>query len=75
VEGERVNPIYAVVWGIVVLFGATAVYGLVWAIRSGQMRNFGRGALSIFDDEEPVGMVTDAFPGARVQDHETGDRS
>jgi len=36
----------------------------VWAIRTGQMRNFSRGALSIFDDEEPVGTVTDSFPGA-----------
>ena len=68
------NPIYAVVWGVVALFGVTAVYGLVWAIRSGQMRDFGRGALSIFDDEEPVGMVTDAFPGAQTADGEPGDR-
>lgn len=68
------SPIYAVVWGVVALFGATAVYGLVWAIRNGQMRGFGRGALSIFDDEEPVGMVTDSFPGTEAPGHEQGDR-
>jgi hypothetical protein len=68
------SPIYAVVWGTVALFGATAVYGLVWAIRTGQMRGFGRGALSIFDDEEPVGMVTDAFPGSIDASEDAGDR-
>ena len=54
---------YVLIWGFAAVCGVTAVYGLVWAIRSGQVRNFGRGARSIFDDEEPIGEMTDRFPG------------
>ena len=57
--------VYVLVWGSVVVGGLTAVYGLVWAIRSGQMNDFAGGAVSIFDDEEPMGEATDAFPVAR----------
>jgi cbb3-type cytochrome oxidase maturation protein len=46
------------------IFGGSAVCALVWAIRNGQMSDFKAGAESIFDDEEPVGKPTDAFPGA-----------
>ncbi len=55
--------IYLFIFGSVVIAGLTAVYGLVWAVRDGQMRRFSAGAMSIFDDEEPVGRMTDAFPG------------
>jgi nitrogen fixation-related uncharacterized protein len=54
--------IYILVFGSVLVFGLTAVAGLVWAIRSGQLRDFGAGATSIFDEDEPVGVMTDAFP-------------
>jgi len=56
------SVVYLLIFGSVIVFGATAVYGLLWAIRTGQMRSFSQGALSIFDEEEPVGTVTDAFP-------------
>ncbi|MEE4273349.1 MAG: hypothetical protein V2I67_16865 [Thermoanaerobaculales bacterium] len=56
--------IYIFIFGSVLVFGITAVAGFVWAIRTGQMRNFSAGATSIFDDEEPVGLMTDAFPDA-----------
>jgi len=56
--------VYLLVWGSVVVGGLTAVYGLVWAIRTGQLRDFAGGAVSIFDDEEPVGEGTDGFPDA-----------
>lgn len=72
------SVIYILIWGFVIVFGLTAVYGLVWAIRSGQMRDFAAGATSIFDDEEPVGEPTDAFPGETVteeeRDESSGDR-
>lgn len=54
--------IYIFIFGSVVVFGLTAVAGLVWAVRTGQLRNFSAGATSIFDDDEPVGVMTDAFP-------------
>lgn len=63
-----------VIWGFAALCGLSAIYGLIWAIRSGQMRNFGGGATSIFDDEEPVGKVTDRFPSSRDRPRTEGDR-
>ncbi len=54
--------VYAVIWSTAVLLGLAAVWALVWAIRSGQFRDLRRGAASIFDEEEPVGMSTDSFP-------------
>ena len=56
---------YVLVWGFAALCGLSAVYGLVWAVRNGQVRDFRRGAASIFDDEEPIGTMTDFFPGER----------
>jgi nitrogen fixation-related uncharacterized protein len=56
-----VSWVYAVVWGFVVLLGVSAVWGLAWAVRSGQMEDFTAGARSIFDEEEPVGTPTDAW--------------
>ncbi len=63
---------YVLVWGFAALCGLSAVYGLVWAVRNGQVRDFARGAASIFDDDEPIGEMTDRFPGERGGDH--GDR-
>lgn len=40
----------------------SAIYGMWWAARRGQFSNFEKGATSIFDDEEPIGYRTDAFP-------------
>ena len=56
--------VYLLIWGSMLVFGGSAVWALVWAIRNGQMSNFKAGAESIFDEEEPVGKPTDAFPGA-----------
>ena len=44
------------------VLGISAVCALFWAIRTGQMDDFRAGALSIFDDDEPTGEVTDHFP-------------
>ena len=56
--------VYLLIWGSTLVFGGTAVWALVWAIRNGQMSNLKAGAESIFDEEEPVGKQTDEFPGA-----------
>jgi nitrogen fixation-related uncharacterized protein len=53
---------YLLIWGSTVVFGASAVWALVWAIRNGEMRDLSAGALSIFDSDEPAGRPTDAFP-------------
>ena len=44
------------------VLGVSAVCALFWAVRTGQMDDFRAGAMSIFDDEEPTGDVTDRFP-------------
>lgn len=53
----------ALIWGSWVLFGASAVWALVWAIDRGEFRDPEEASRSIFDDEEPIGVVTDSFPG------------
>ena len=56
---------YILMWGCMLVFGASAVWALVWAIKSGEFNNLEQGAASIFDHEEPIGVVTDAFPERR----------
>jgi len=51
--------------GSIICFGGAAVLALGWAFRNGQFDNFQRGALSIFDADEPVGEPTDFFPDYR----------
>jgi cbb3-type cytochrome oxidase maturation protein len=53
---------YAVALPIAVLFLASAVYAFFWSSRNGQLKDFEKGAASIFDEEEPIGRPTDAFP-------------
>ena len=55
--------VYVLMWACMLLFGASAIWALVWAIRTGQMSNLNQAAATIFDDEEPIGRTTDAFPG------------
>jgi hypothetical protein len=55
--------VLATVVGSIVLFGGAAVLAMGWAFRDGQFDNFQQGALSIFGPDEPVGEMTDAFPG------------
>ena len=50
------------IWGSMVVFGASAVLALAYAIQNGEMRDFRDGARSIFDSDEPVGRPTDSFP-------------
>jgi cbb3-type cytochrome oxidase maturation protein len=57
--------VYATLFGSIVFFGGAAVLALAWAVRDGQFENFHRGARSIFDPDEPIGEMTDAFPGEK----------
>lgn len=60
----KMAPFYFVLWGLAAVFGATAIAALVWSIRRGEFDNLREAALSIFDEEEPPGAVTDRFPGS-----------
>jgi hypothetical protein len=57
--------VYLLIWGSMILFGVSAVWALVQAIRRGEMSDFQAGAESIFDRDEPVGTPTDQFPRRR----------
>lgn len=50
----------------VVLLPATALLALRWAARHGAFEDFQKTALSIFDEEEPVGRMTDHFPNGNA---------
>jgi hypothetical protein len=55
--------VFMIIWATA-LFGAVmTVWALAWAIRRGEFRGFRSGATVIFDAEEPIGEVTDYFPG------------
>jgi cbb3-type cytochrome oxidase maturation protein len=49
------------VMSLVVLPGV-ALLALRWALRHGEFKNVDQAALSIFDEEEPVGELSDRFP-------------
>ena len=55
--------VFVFIWGFAILAGITMVWLLAWAIRQGEFKNLRSGARSIFSEDEPVGMVTDYFPG------------
>jgi nitrogen fixation-related uncharacterized protein len=47
----------------VILLPCTALLALRWAVRHHEFTDLPKTALSIFDDDEPVGRQTDFFPG------------
>ena len=52
----------------VVLLPATALLALRWTARHGGFDDLQKTALSIFDEEEPVGRMTDCFPGSTAKE-------
>lgn len=55
---------YLILASSFVLLSGSALLALRWALRTGQLRDSKRTALIIFDEEEPVGRMTDSFPGS-----------
>lgn len=47
---------------VMLVMAGTALAAFYWAARDGQFDDMRKGALSIFDSEEPQGVPTDAFP-------------
>jgi cbb3-type cytochrome oxidase maturation protein len=41
---------------------AGSLYAFYWAAKTGQLDHLNEGAGTIFDQEEHIGVVTDAFP-------------
>lgn len=44
---------------VALLGGAMAMFAFLWAVRSKQFKDLSSGAYAIFDEEEPVGKMTD----------------
>ena len=57
--------VFVVIWSFALLAGITMVWLLAWAIRRGEFKNPRHASKMIFDEDEPIGMTTDAFPRGR----------
>jgi len=57
--------VFMFIWSFALITGIVMVWLLSWAIRRGEFRNLRQGARMIFDKDEPIGLVTDHFPGAK----------
>ncbi len=56
--------IYILVPAGIFFLGGSALIAFYWAVRTGQFRNISKGAEVIFDEDEPIGVSTDRFPGS-----------
>lgn len=57
--------VFMFIWSFALISGITMVWLLAWAIRKGEFRDLRQAARMIFDEDEPIGVVTDHFPGER----------
>lgn len=57
--------VYVFIWSFAVIAGITMVWLLAWAIKRGEFSNLRAASRMIFDAGEPIGVVTDHFPGER----------
>jgi len=64
--------VLAFIWAFAMAAGISMVAVLVWAIKRGEFRDMRAGARSIFDEEEPIGVVTDVFPREGPAPHDVG---
>ena len=59
--------VFMFIWSFALIAGVTMVWLLAWAIKRGEFKDLRAGARMIFDKDEPIGVVTDCFPGAKPQ--------
>ena len=59
--------VFMFIWSFALFAGVTMVWLLAWAIKRGEFQNLREGARMIFDKGEPIGVVTDHFPGEKTQ--------
>lgn len=60
--------VYLLILGGLLFLTGGALFFFHWAARDGQFSDLERGARVIFDESEPCGRRTDAFPGERGTD-------
>lgn len=54
---------YLFIAGAIAAASVFAILAFYWAAKHGHLQNVESGAKIIFDDAEPIGKPTDAFPG------------
>lgn len=59
----ELSPYVLVMVCLGVLFFTSAILVLYWCTKTGQFKDFEKGARSIFTADEPEGTQTDFFPG------------
>ena len=57
--------VYASLLGSILFFGGAAIFAMAWGLKNGEFQNFQRASQMIFDPDEPIGQVTDGFPGSQ----------
>jgi nitrogen fixation-related uncharacterized protein len=55
--------IFIFIWAFALFAGITMVWLLAWAIRRGEFHDPRGASRMIFDAGEPIGAITDCFPG------------
>lgn len=58
---------YVLVFTILGLISLSVVLAWYWAVKTDQFSNFKKGATSIFDEDEPVGHLTDMTLGTKEE--------
>jgi hypothetical protein len=56
------TPGFLLLIGGLVFLSGSAVAAFCWSVKDCQLTNPRAAALTIFDEDEPVGMATDKFP-------------
>jgi|LWDU01.1.fsa_nt_gi nitrogen fixation-related uncharacterized protein len=65
---------WIIILGSAICLSGSAVFALWWAATNNQLSHPKKGALLVFDEEEPMGIPTDHFPAksTAVPPSETG---
>lgn len=71
--GDDMSVLWILFICSLVVLPTVALLALRWALHHGEFSHLQKTALSIFDDEEPVGQVTDHFPRNTRKPHQTPD--
>jgi cbb3-type cytochrome oxidase maturation protein len=67
-------PLAALILIFLVLLGASLAIGaFFWAIRNKQFKDLNAGAYVIFDEDEPIGKMTDNVFGTHERNHKRGE--
>lgn len=68
-------PFAAIILILLVFLGASLAIGaFFWAVRNKQFKDLNAGAYVIFDEDEPIGKMTDNVFGTPERNREVGEQ-